>query len=106
MKFGKKNGDDPSSRRRLSAEQAHTIRAEILRLHAAGLSVREIARAVGKRTSVHRVIQEFRRSDVDAELDAIIAGYDDGMRAEDVADRPDQWHRLNALERHRVRYLR
>jgi hypothetical protein len=70
---------------------------EVVRRHRAGESVRVIARAVGlPRTSVHRIIQEYRRArdasplerELDAELDALLSRYEGGFDAEtfDIAD--------------------
>jgi Homeodomain-like domain len=46
------------SPRRLDAEQARKVKARILRRHARGETIRQIARAVNMpRTSVHRIVQ-------------------------------------------------
>jgi NADH:ubiquinone oxidoreductase subunit E len=70
--MGLGNSDDRvTSRRRLSRDEALRAAQEIIRRHVAGESVRTIARAVQlPRTSVHRVIQDYRRAQLDAEVDA------------------------------------
>ncbi len=107
MRFGK-DGGDPTSRHRLSAEDAHAVRREIVRRHIRGHSVREIARALSRpRTSVHRVIQDYRAQEAeqagpdDWELDAALA-YDE-MTAEDVKTVEDV-EACNELELYRLRH--
>jgi hypothetical protein len=54
-------GKDPTARRRQDPDVALLLAQEIVRRHAHGESVREIARAVRlPRTSVHRTIQQYR----------------------------------------------
>jgi hypothetical protein len=75
MTFG--NGDDPTSRRRVDAEAFAEREQEIWRLHAAGYTVRAIARALAcPRTTVHRVIQKMTLRDMTQQLIEAAGGGD------------------------------
>ena len=77
---------DPTARPRCDHLTALRDAQQIIHQHLAGESVRSISKAVGlSRTSVHRVIQDFRAAqraeDTDSEMAALLAKYgDDGLR--------------------------
>jgi hypothetical protein len=53
----------------------------------------------------HKQRQQSLERELNAELDAVVAGYDDGgLKAEDVT-RAEDVGRLNDLEKHRLRYF-
>ena len=99
-----KDGSDPTARRRQDRDAALRVAQEIVARHLRGESVRVIARAVKlPRTSVHRVIVEYRRAQRDAQVDAeaaaLLSKYDVGLSCEDVT-RSEQIAELSDLEYH------
>jgi IclR helix-turn-helix domain len=117
MKLGK-NGGDPTARRRRDPEQALKDAREIIRRHGQRQSIREIARALGlPRTSVHRVVQEYRAAQQrqrpgwmagderdDAEFGALVSQYEGGLSCSDVRSAEDVMA-LGDLERFRSDHL-
>ncbi|MDP7728938.1 MULTISPECIES: helix-turn-helix domain-containing protein [Mycobacterium] len=104
--------NDPSSRPRRTRDAELLAAQEIVRPHLAGESVRVIAAAVDlPRTSVHRVIQDYRRAqegaddpEVDAELDALLSKYQGGLACTEVAC-PADIARLDDLQYFRLGHL-
>jgi hypothetical protein len=104
---------DPNDRCRIDRE-AMIERDDVWRRRQRGESFRHIGRALNMpATSVQRCYQRAlkRRQlspierELDAELDAALAKYDDdGPRAEEVS-RAEQVGRCNALERYRLRHF-
>jgi hypothetical protein len=70
--------DDPTARRRLSADDALQQKRDVVRLHLAGETMRSIAAATGMGlTSVHRTVAAYKAAvdradgdDPDKELDS------------------------------------
>ena len=103
---------DPNDRKRLDAESFMRREQEIWRLRLQGMSVCEIESALGcPRTTVHRAIKKLTKElaeterELSDELDAALSRYDGvGPDIEDVRT-AEEAKQLNALERHRARYL-
>jgi hypothetical protein len=99
------NGEDPTARRRQDREAMTSRDAQAWRLMKRGWSVRAIGRELGMpASSVQRCLQRAQKR-VAAELDAVLARYDDGdMTAERVQSAADV-ERCDPLERYRLRYF-
>lgn len=107
------NGDDPA-RRWLDPEAFAGRDREIWRRRQDGHTIRDIAAALGMGiASVHRALERLARhqrqsspeQELERELDAVLAKYDDGgLQAEDVRI-PEDVERLNELERYTLRFF-
>ncbi|BBY36514.1 hypothetical protein MMAN_06480 [Mycobacterium mantenii] len=110
--------EDPTVRKRLSADAALKRNQQIITLFLAKESVRDIAVATGaSRMSVHRVIKAYQAAldrpaaddpdfdeDEDAELGALAAKLTPQLSCEDVQT-GEQWDALNDLEKFRWAHL-
>lgn len=107
---------DPNDRRRIDREAMNQRDEEIWQRRQRGESFRSIGRAFNMAVSrVQRCLaraakrhQQQRLSpleqELNDELDAVLARYDDSMRAEAVT-RLEHVEQCNELERHRLRYF-
>ena len=99
---------DPTARRRWEPEGQRERDAEILRLYHAKVSQRDIAKRLGcSLGTVQYIIRREKRAQQlpDAlgepgNVPTVIS--DEGLCAEDVADRPELWFKCNPLERYRL----
>lgn len=110
--------EDPTTRRRLSADDALQQKRDVVRLHLAGETMRSIAAATGMGlTSVHRTIAAYKAAvdradaddpdfdeEIDPELGALAARLTPSLSCEDVRTR-EQFDALNELERFRFGHL-
>jgi hypothetical protein len=97
---------DLNDRRRVDPETQRNRDAEIARLRARNVPHRDIAEwlnmsrgAVQKAVRRHQKLADALSTEEPGNVVALII---DELSADDVADDPEQWRRLNALERYRL----